>query len=358
MNKIHLQYKEEFLLDLLNNNYSKETIENYERDLTLLEAFLSTEGIEFEKLDKTTVSQFKGFLREGRHLMALKEFRGSKTLDGQDDPKESRSNAPKKNSGKLGALDSRSINRILSSLRSFLTFMINFDYKVPVPPEAVTLIKTERKVSQVGELEELIKLIEAPEEFEKKKKVRFRNRAMLEVLFSTGMRISELTNLNREHINLKGTSEEIKDAKIYILGKGKKQRFVYLTERAKIYLERYMKIRDDSLPALFIPYRGSRMATGQDDPYKIRVSTNYLQAKIVEYRNRLGIIAPTSAHSLRHGFATYLAEQGANPAAIQHLLGHESLQTTTRYVHASDKFAEETHQKFHPLKGKSENKAE
>jgi site-specific recombinase XerD len=63
----------------------------------------------------------------------------------------------------------------------------------------------------------------------------------------------------------------------------------------------------------------------------------------------LGIVVPTSAHSLRHGFATYIAEEGANPAAIQKLLGHESLQTTTRYVHASDKFAENAHKKFHPL---------
>ena len=81
-----------------------------------------------------------------------------------------------------------------------------------------------------------------------------------------------------------------------------------------------------------------------------RVSTNYLQAKIKEYREKLRINVPTSAHSLRHGFATYLAESGANPAAIQVLLGHESLDTTTRYVHASDKFAEETHRKFHPVK--------
>jgi len=69
-----------------------------------------------------------------------------------------------------------------------------------------------------------------------------------------------------------------------------------------------------------------------------------------KYRKLLGIVIPTTPHSLRHGFATYLAEQGANPAAIQKLLGHESLQTTTRYVHASDKYAQETHKKYHPLK--------
>jgi len=97
--------------------------------------------------------------------------------------------------------------------------------------------------------------------------------------------------------------------------------------------------------ALFVPYRG-----GRDGHTRGRISPNYLQEKIAEYRRRLGIVVPTSAHSLRHGFATYLAENGANPAAIQVLLGHESLQTTTRYVHASDKFAESEHRGKHPLK--------
>jgi site-specific recombinase XerD len=113
-----------------------------------------------------------------------------------------------------------------------------------------------------------------------------------------------------------------------------------------------VKIRDDRFPALFIPYRGQRLIN--EDPYTIRVSQSYLQSKIIEYRKRLGIVIPTSAHSLRHGFATYLAEKGANPAAIQHLLGHESLQTTTRYVHASDKFAEKAHREHHPAQNAKE----
>ena len=81
-----------------------------------------------------------------------------------------------------------------------------------------------------------------------------------------------------------------------------------------------------------------------------KISTNYIQYKIKEYREMLGINIPTSAHSLRHGFATYLAESGANPAAIQILLGHESLDTTTRYVHASHRYAKKIHEKYHPLK--------
>jgi len=162
---------------------------------------------------------------------------------------------------------------------------------------------------------------------------------MLEVLFSTGMRISELCNLKRVDIDGSG--------KIFIMGKGKKERFVYLTPRAVDLLDSYLKIRTDSLENLFIPLRGPNSKKNDK-----KISTNYLQAKIKEYRQKLRINVPTSAHSLRHGFATYLAEQGASATAIQFLLGHESLNTTTRYLHASDKFAEETHRKYHPLKDK------
>jgi site-specific recombinase XerD len=211
------------------------------------------------------------------------------------------------------------------------------DYKTPVLPQNIKLVKMPKKVPKVAELEDLIKLIESPTLFEKNALVAKRNRAVLEILFSTGLRISELVSLNRAQID--------KTGKIFIMGKGKKERFVYLTPRAWRLTLEYLKMRHDNLPALFIPYRGRNIQNKN-----ARLSTNYLQAKIKLYRERLGINVPTSAHSLRHGFATYLAESGANPAAIQILLGHESLDTTTRYVHASDQYAQKTHQKFHPLK--------
>ena len=160
---------------------------------------------------------------------------------------------------------------------------------------------------------------------------------MLEVLLATGMRISELISLNKSQLD--GTG------RLFIRGKGKKERFAYLTDRATHWLELYLAKREDSAPAMFVPLRGRNAGKSVR-----RISTNYLQEKIKEYREKLRINVPTSAHSLRHGFATYLAENGANPAAIQVLLGHESLDTTTRYVHASDKFAEETHHKYHPVK--------
>jgi len=109
---------------------------------------------------------------------------------------------------------------------------------------------------------------------------------------------------------------------------------------------RNLKTRDDDSPFLVYTQAGSECLQTKTK----HISPNYLQMKIKWYRGLLGINIPTSAHSLRHGYATYLAEQGANPVALQVLLGHESLETTTRYVHASDKYAEDTHKKFHPLK--------
>lgn len=211
------------------------------------------------------------------------------------------------------------------------------DHPIPVAPGSIKLLRREKNHGQVAELEQLIQLIESPVKFEKNKFVALRNRAALEILFASGMRISELINLKTNQID--------KTGRIFIQGKGKKQRFIYLTERARKHIDNYLKLRADDSPYLFIAKRGLNAT----DKTK-HISPNYLQMKIKKYRDLLGINVPTSAHSLRHGFATYLAEQGANPAAIQILLGHESLDTTTRYVHASDKYAESAHKEFHPLK--------
>jgi len=312
-NKIALPHVDDFLLSLQTNNLSVETVYNYERDLKVFNDFLGESKIKFEQVDKRTILNYKAYLSSlDRHT-------------------------PKNNLG-TKKLSSFSVNRMLSALRSFLKFLNEMDFKTPITADMVKLTKTEKKTARVSEFDQIVKLIECPSEFEKDKKVSLRNRAMLEMLFSTGMRISELTNLKKEQID--------KEGRIFIMGKGKKERFVYLTPRAMEHTKNYIEVRGivDS-PYLFIPYKGRSVSK----KYK-KVSNNYLQEKIKKYRELLGINIPLSAHGIRHGFATYLAEQGASPAAIQILLGHESLDTTTRYVHASNKFAESTHHKFHPLR--------
>ncbi len=307
-----LPHSDDFLLNLQANNYSPETVYNYERDLQVFDHFLIESDIEFDKLNKRAITYYKAYL-------------GSRD----------RKTARQSEHGDI-ALDSLSVNRMLSALRAYLRYLIDMDYFCPTPPEAVKLTKAGKKHPQVAELSDLVRLIESPTSLESNLNIALRNRAILETLFATGMRISELCNLNRTQIDNSG--------RIFITGKGRKQRFVYLTPRAMHHLHAYLSTRRDNFPALFIPYAGRNVT----NPRK-RISTNYLQERIKRYREKLKINVPTSAHSLRHGFATYLAEEGANPAALQVLLGHESLDTTTRYVHASDRYAEETHHKYHPL---------
>lgn len=309
-----LNYLEDFLLYIQTNNYSPETLYNYERDLKTFENFLKNEvKTPFEKITKKTIEQYKAYLVS----------HDRKTASGKK---------PKKN------LSGGSINRFLSSLRRYLKYLIKMDYRAPIAPEVIELIRTEKKHPRVGEFEEIIKLIESPTRLEKNEVVALRNRAMLETLFSTGLRISELLNIKINDID--------KSGRIFIKGKGKKERFVYLTNRAQKHIKKYSEVRGQcDSPHLFLPYRGKNVHQKAK-----KISTNYLEERVKKYRELIGLNIPISAHGIRHAFATYLAESGASPVAIQILLGHESLDTTTRYVQASDRYAEKVFRKYHPLK--------
>lgn len=308
----NLDLIDDFFLYLQTNNYSLETIYNYKKDLLIFDGFLKSRNIFIKNMDKRLIFEFKAYLSSTERKTATNNFETNFRLS------------------------AASINRTLSAVRAYIRFLIDQDYDTPIVPDQFKMVKRERQHPNVADLNELISLIESPSSIESDPEIAARNRAMLEVLFATGMRISELLKLNRFDIDGSG--------RIFITGKGRKQRFVYLTNRAQIYLDQYLSLRNDIQQALFVPTKGRNINRPQR-----RISANYLQERIKRYREKLRINLPTSAHSLRHGFATYLAEEGASPAAIQILLGHESLNTTTRYVNVSDKFAEETHKKYHPL---------
>ncbi|MCS7001776.1 MAG: site-specific integrase, partial [Dehalococcoidia bacterium] len=234
---------EDFLRDLEASGYSTETIYNYRRDLDEFARFLAARSLALAAIDRRTITAYKASLASPR--------RGAVAADGRRTP--------------ARKLSGRSINRMLSSLRSFFRFLIEQGEDVPVPPEAIKLVKTERRETQVADLPELVRLIEAPTAIEVDPRVALRNRAVLEVLFATGMRISELVRLDRHQVDDRG--------RIYILGKGKKRRFVYLTPRAQHHLKNYLLTRADTLPALFVPYRGGRNGERGE-----RLSANYIQS--------------------------------------------------------------------------------
>ncbi|MBI2019112.1 tyrosine-type recombinase/integrase [Candidatus Daviesbacteria bacterium] len=303
---------EDFFLFLQTNNYSPMTIYHYKNDIAIFDNFLKSRNLKIKDLDKRQIFEFKAYLSSDERQSATTHQEGAKRLS------------------------SASINRCLSAVRAYIRFLIEQDYDTPVVPDQFKMVKRERFHPNVAEFNELVALIESPSKIEQDPVIAARNRAILEVLFATGMRISELVNLNRRDLNDEG--------KIFITGKGRKQRFVYLTQRSQIYLDQYLALRNDSQQALFIPTK-----TRSKDKLSSRLTPRYIQERLKTYREKLRINLPTTPHSFRHGFATYLAEEGASPAAIQILLGHESLNTTTRYVNASDRFAQETHRKYHPL---------
>lgn len=335
---------EDFLLFLTTSNYSKATIHNYERDLLVFEKFLSDNNFEFNTITKKTITIYQAdLMAEDRQLLKLNTNKPTKPLE------------PK------------TINRMLTSIRSYFVYLIDNDSPCPLLPQQIKLMKLGKYKLHLPELETLIQFIEAPSQLESNKFIGLRNKTILELIFASGMRISEVTHLTMEQINQD-------DSKILIRGKGNKQRFVYLTPRAQnilnLYLSARLEIIKQALPSqyqtgeyyeqfkyVFITKKTfdtlDEQIQEQTLPFSLlnsHISENYLQSKIKSYRLLLNIPYPISAHTLRHGFATYLAESGANPAAIKVLLGHESLETTTKYVHASDNYAEDTHTNFHPLK--------
>lgn len=172
MKNIQIPYLDDFLLNLRVNNLSQETIYNYERDLKVFQNFLEEINMEFDNISKKTILNYKAYLVS----------RDRKT--------------PKSQQG-IKKLSSFSINRMLSSLRSYLKYLIDMDYKASISPSEIKLVKTERKHPRVSEFEEIVRLIESPTKFEKNKIIASRNRAILETLFSTGMRISEIINLKK-----------------------------------------------------------------------------------------------------------------------------------------------------------------
>lgn len=227
-------------------------------------------------------------------------------------------------------------NYHIIALRAFLKYLIKNDIET-LAPEKIDLSKIpERSVEYLSreELEHLFEIADG------KSKKNLRDRAILETLYSTGLRISELVNLNRNQINLER-------GEFMVRGKGRKPRIVFLSKRAIFYLKRYLDTRKDNLPPVFVNYGRTRNKTAHT-PLEVRRLTAYtIQEIIREFGHKAGIIKKVTPHVIRHSFATELLLNGADIRSVQEMLGHSSITTTQVYTHITDKKLREIHQKYH-----------
>ena len=223
----------------------------------------------------------------------------------------------------------------LIALRGFLTYLSRRD--IPsLSADKIILPKTVRKQVTFLQYDEVVNLIDnIPLDSEQG----LRDRAIIELLFSSGLRVSELVNLNRDHINLKRRE-------FMVRGKGQKDRPVFVSQHAAEQVENYLQARQDSLPALFLNYskRSTKPTTSGD--YR-RLSARSIQRMISHYARLAGITKHVSPHTMRHSFATDLLMNGADLRSVQSLLGHSSISTTQVYTHVTDQHLKDIHERFH-----------
>jgi site-specific recombinase XerD len=223
------------------------------------------------------------------------------------------------------------------ALRAFLKYLIRQDYET-LAPEKVELGKTPQRTVDFLEREELEKLFSA---VDKSTIAGKRDYAMFRTLYSTGLRISELTGLNREEINLK--TREFR-----VIGKGGKYRIVFLSAEAAEALAEYLACRKDSLKPVFVNHgRGKAKKSVSSGNENRRISPTMVQYLIRNYAQKAGLVKKVTPHKLRHSFATELLKNGADIRSVQEMLGHSSITTTQIYTHLTNRRLKEIHDKYH-----------
>ncbi len=225
----------------------------------------------------------------------------------------------------------------LIALRSFLAYCSKRGIET-LGPEHIELPKTSRKqisFLQADEINTLISSIDTSSE------IGLRDKAIIELLLSSGLRVSELVALNRDHINAKRREFTVR-------GKGQKDRPVFVSEQAAQDVANYISSRKDSLPSLFIGYSKNISSNSKNNSGNFRRLTPRSVQRIVSHYAKLaGITKHVSPHTMRHSFATDLLINGADLRSVQSLLGHSNIATTQIYTHVTDRHLKEVHNRFH-----------
>jgi site-specific recombinase XerD len=225
-------------------------------------------------------------------------------------------------------------NYHLIALRSFLKFCAKRDIPA-LAPDKIELARTVRKQVTFLNEEELKRLFEQPDITTESG---LRDRAILELLFSSGLRVSELVGLDREHINLKRRE-------FMVRGKGQKDRPIFISQEAADWVQQYMDRRTDNTKPLFIRYSGRKTVDLSGNFH--RLTARSVQRMVARYALLAGITKHVSPHTLRHSFATDLLMNGADLRSVQALLGHSNISTTQIYTHVTDPHLKSVHERFH-----------
>lgn len=286
-------------------NKSPLTVNNYRESLLLFQKLCPIEFV--REISKDSVRQYKQGLHEHR------------TKQGQE-------------------LGIRTKNHHLTVLRALLRYLVQEEERDVYPPDRVKRFKEEQRKVKVLYMDELQRLLKAPPEDTREG---LRDRAILSLFFSTGLRLTELRMLNRRDLNFQ-TRE------ISVRGKRGKVRIVFLSDGAVQTLQAYLDSRIDHLVPLFIS-GFSRAATEMPPGEGYRLSRFTIYKMVKKYASRAGIVTDPSPHTLRHSFATNLLQNGADLRSVQEMLGHKDLSTTQIYTHVTNPQLKEVHKKFHGL---------
>ncbi len=300
-------WRERFLIYLeLEKNRSPRTLENYQHYLARFGEYFGKDR-DLADLQMIDIQQFR------LQLNRMKDERTKRSLG------------------------IKTQNYHLIALRAFLKYISKHD--VPsLAPEKVELSKIPERTVDFLEKEEVLRIFEAVSATSQQG---MRDTAILQMLYSTGLRVSELTNLNREQVDLER-------GEFMVRGKGKKQRIVFLTDLAIQALKKYLLHRDDNFDALFISGgRGRKSDKDILQGEKKRLTPRSIQHLVSKYARKAGIIKKVTPHTLRHSFATTLLRNGADIRSVQEMLGHASITTTQIYTHITNSRLKEVHSKFH-----------
>ena len=310
-NQSIIKYLNDFLDYLeIEKGLSSKTQENYKRFLNKFFIWLEANGLRELKPQQLTSS----------HIWQYRVY-----LSRHSNPKNKK------------LLKKTTQNYYLIALRSLLEFFI--EKKIAsLSPTQIKLAKNKSdKEIKFLNLEQMEKLLLAPDT---EKIIGLRDRAILECLFSTGLRVAELVSLNCEQIKIK---KLVKSLEISVVGKGNKIRTVYFSERAISWLKKYLDKRADFDEALFINYK--RGAAGKD--ISRRLTTKSIEDIVKKYIKIAGLPVMATPHTIRHSYATDLLTQGVDLRIVQEFLGHKNIVTTQIYTHVTNQQLKNIHAKFH-----------